>query len=94
MKSSAIPCKYIFISPPSMDVLEKRLRDRGTESEESILIRLDAASKECQYGSEGGNFDAIVVNNDLEAAVSDIIQHLTQWYPTFDFRADNKKAAE
>ena len=77
-----------------MDVLEKRLRDRGTESEESILIRLDAASKECQYGSEGGNFDAIVVNNDLEAAVSDIIQHLTQWYPTFDFRADNKKAAE
>lgn len=77
-----------------MNVLEKRLRDRGTESEESIVLRLGAASKECLYGSEKGNFDAVVVNNDLESAMSDIIQYLTLWYPTFDFSSDNKKAAE
>ena len=77
-----------------MDVLEKRLRDRGTESEESMLIRIGAASEECLYGSKEGNFDAVVVNNDLESAVSVIIQYLTQWYPAFDFSADNTKAAQ
>jgi guanylate kinase len=85
VKSSKLPCKYVFIAPPSMEVLENRLRNRGTESEENILIRLATASQELQYGVTVGNFDAIIVNNDIETAVADVIQHLRSSYPSFDF---------
>jgi guanylate kinase len=85
VKSSKLPCKYVFIAPPSMEVLENRLRNRGTESEESILIRLATASEELQYGVTEGNFDAVIVNNDIETAVAEIIKHLRSSYPTFDF---------
>jgi guanylate kinase len=41
---------YIFIMPPSMEELECRLRERGTETEESLQRRLDAAREEIEYG--------------------------------------------
>lgn len=41
---------YVFIMPPSMEELECRLRDRGTESAESLQRRLDAAKEEIEYG--------------------------------------------
>lgn len=85
MKKSTLACKYLFISPPSMALLEDRLRSRGTESEESIVVRLQAASEEVDFGSSEGNFDAVVVNSDLENAVAEIVAYLKQWYPGFDF---------
>lgn len=59
----------IFIMPPSFEVLEHRLRRRGTESEEMIAGRLKAARKEITYA---GNCEYIVVNNRLEDAVEDV----------------------
>jgi len=59
---------YAFIKPPSMEVLEKRLRDRKTETEESIKKRLNKAREELQFGEEKGNFDVVIVNDDLEDA--------------------------
>jgi guanylate kinase len=41
---------YIFIMPPSMEELECRLRERGTETEGSLQKRLDAAREEIEYG--------------------------------------------
>lgn len=41
---------YIFIKPPSMEELEKRLRGRATESEESLQSRLTAAQEDMVYG--------------------------------------------
>jgi guanylate kinase len=55
----------IFISAPSMDVLEQRLRARGTDSEESIRVRLHNARKEMEHG---GLFRYVVVNDDLDTA--------------------------
>lgn len=43
--------QYLFIKPPSLDVLEQRLRDRGTETEESIGRRLSAVQREMDYGN-------------------------------------------
>ncbi len=57
----------IFVMPPSIEVLEQRLRTRGTESEESIQKRLGRSSKEL---GEAGKFDVTIVNDDLERAVS------------------------
>jgi guanylate kinase len=85
VKSSSLPCKYIFIAPPSIEELEMRLRNRATESEESILVRLENASNEMKFGETEGNFDAFVTNADLEAAFSEIVYNLQYWYPHFDF---------
>lgn len=63
--------RYIFIAPPSAEILEERLRGRGTESEESLRRRISNARSEIEYGLEAGNFDAIVYNDDLEKAVED-----------------------
>ena len=60
----------IFILPPSREELEKRLRGRGTESEESILKRLNAIEFEAL---ESEKYDYKVVNDVIERAVSEIL---------------------
>ncbi|KAK7158627.1 hypothetical protein R3I94_005075 [Phoxinus phoxinus] len=59
---------YVSIQAPSMDILEKRLRDRKTESEESLQKRLHAAKVDVEISKEPGLFDAIIINDDLDAA--------------------------
>uniref|UniRef100_A0A673X3T8 Guanylate kinase 1b n=1 Tax=Salmo trutta TaxID=8032 RepID=A0A673X3T8_SALTR len=59
---------YVSIQPPSMEILEKRLRDRNTETEESLLKRLEAARVDMELSNEPGVFDMLIVNDDLEEA--------------------------
>jgi guanylate kinase len=56
----------IFVMPPSIEELEKRLRKRGTDSEPEILIRLKKAREEIGLAK---NFDFVVVNDDLDKAL-------------------------
>ncbi len=56
----------IFIAPPNLEELEKRIRGRGTESEESINARLNRAKKEMQAMNE---FDFVIINDDLNKAL-------------------------
>jgi len=58
----------VFIKPPSLSVLEQRLRARSTETEESLQKRLQASKAELAYGEEPGNFHIIIVNDKLEDA--------------------------
>ncbi|MDX2255196.1 MAG: guanylate kinase [Pseudanabaenaceae cyanobacterium bins.39] len=58
--------KRIFIAPPSMAVLEERLRDRSTDSEEQITKRLHHAEVEIAAAAE---FDLTIVNDDLDLAL-------------------------
>lgn len=60
----------IFLAPPSYAELEKRLTGRGTETEESVRMRLETAKHELTLAPE---FDYIVVNNTVEQAVSDVL---------------------
>lgn len=60
----------IFILPPSMDVLEQRLRGRGTETEEKVQLRLAQAKNEIR---RAGEFKYIITNDDLERAAGDIL---------------------
>lgn len=57
---------YISIQPPSMEILEKRLRDRKTESEESLQKRLRAAKVDMEFSKEPDVFDVVIVNDVLE----------------------------
>jgi guanylate kinase len=54
----------VLIVPPSMEVLEQRLRGRGTDSEEAIRERLDKAGWELEFAA--GKFDHDLVNDKLE----------------------------
>jgi guanylate kinase len=58
----------LFVMPPSIEVLEQRLRKRGTESEESIQKRLGRSAKEL---NEASKFDVTIVNDNLERAVEE-----------------------
>jgi len=59
----------IFVNAPSLDELEKRLRARGTDSEESIRTRMDNAVREIEVGS---TFQYQIVNDDLQKAVEEL----------------------
>lgn len=60
----------IFVMPPSFDVLYKRLSGRGTETEEQIKGRMEAALKEI---AKADMYTYIVVNDDLDDAVDDVL---------------------
>ncbi|KAK2496992.1 hypothetical protein MC885_019601 [Smutsia gigantea] len=58
----------IFVQPPSLDVLEQRLRLRNTETEESLSKRLAAARADMESSKEPGLFELIIVNDNLDKA--------------------------
>lgn len=59
----------VFIIPPSIDELKKRLIDRNTETPQKIMDRLDRAKDEVKLIY---NYDYIVVNDDVEMAIKKI----------------------
>lgn len=69
----------IFVQPPSVDVLEARLRGRGTESEESLKKRLDKAIKELDYYPK---FDVVILNDVLAEAVAEARQKIDTFIQT------------
>ncbi len=60
----------IFVLPPSMEELERRLRDRKTDSDETIRKRMLAARSEIERGV--ASYDYIVVNDDIERAFQEL----------------------
>lgn len=67
----------VFILPPSLEVLAQRLRGRGTDAEEVIARRLAAAGEEMRHV---GEFDYVIINDDLEQALADLlaVSHATR----------------
>ncbi len=60
----------IFIMPPNMEILESRLRNRGSEEEDDVIRRLKIAIKEIERCRN--EYDYVVINDDLQDAVDDI----------------------
>jgi guanylate kinase len=61
--------RFVFLAPPSLDVLVQRLSGRGTESADAVVARLERAQVELAAEEE---FDEVVVNNDVEAAAREL----------------------
>ncbi|XP_031102859.1 guanylate kinase 2 [Ipomoea triloba] len=72
VRASSLEAIFIFITPPSFEKLEKRLRARGTETEEQVQKRLRNAKEELKQGQSPGLFDHILVNDDLETCYKDL----------------------
>ncbi|XP_030016086.1 guanylate kinase isoform X2 [Sphaeramia orbicularis] len=68
IKQTDLNAIYISIQPPSTEILEKRLRDRKTESEDSLQRRLRAAKVDMEFSKEAGVFDVVIVNDNLDVA--------------------------
>jgi guanylate kinase len=66
----------IFIMPPSLEELGKRLRMRSTETADNIARRLEKARTEITFSDK---FDKVITNDDLEKAVSEAIQAVSQF---------------
>ena len=61
----------VFIKPPSIQELKRRLVNRGTDAPEVIKKRIERASMELTYAKK---FDKVVVNDDLETAKKEIVK--------------------
>ncbi|PYH47692.1 guanylate kinase [Aspergillus saccharolyticus JOP 1030-1] len=72
VKRTDLNARFLFLAPPSVEELERRLRGRGTETEESLNKRLTQAKNELEYAKEPGAHDKIVVNDDLEKAYAEL----------------------
>ena len=66
----------VFIMPPSVDELEKRLRARNTESEDKLKMRVEKAEKELILAPK---FDRILVNEDLEKSKQEIVDLISNF---------------
>lgn len=69
----------VFIAPPSLEILEERLRGRGTETEEQIHQRLSIAQNELKLAKL---YDFSLVNDDLETCVHQLSELIDKWQNT------------
>ena len=69
----------IFIEPPSLDVLFKRLKNRATETEKSLNKRIEKATYEMKFCS---SFDLIIINDRLEKAKKDAFEKVSKFLET------------
>ena len=74
-------CLAVFVRAPSMEVLENRLRGRGTEDEASLKARLDKAAFETSFES---SFDHSIINDDLDVAAAELIALTRSFISSFD----------
>ena len=69
----------IFIEPPSVEELKKRLNRRGTETAESLATRLNKATYELSFKD---HFDNVIVNDDLEKACKEAVDIVSNFLTT------------
>jgi len=68
VRKSGLDAIFVFIAPPSEEELVTRLKGRGTDTEESIAVRVANAKQEMESIQEPGLFDFLIVNEDLDSA--------------------------
>ncbi|CAG9581307.1 unnamed protein product [Danaus chrysippus] len=78
IKQTDLDPLLVFVMPPNIEQLEKRLRARNTEQEDALKKRLETASREIVYGQEPGNFHIIIVNDNLDKAYSELRDFVSQ----------------
>ena len=69
MRAKLPEARLVFIAPPSFEELERRLRERASDSVESIATRLANARGEMDAARD---YDVVIVNDDLERATDEL----------------------
>lgn len=83
---------YIFLMPPSMSELEKRIRSRATETEAQIISRLGKAKSEMEYKNK---YDYVIVNDTVESVINRIECIITaEKHRSFRFNENEQQIKE
>jgi len=81
IKKSEITCKYIFISPPSIEELKRRLESRGTETVDSVSRRMATVNSAMEYSKSENSYDIVIVNTDLDVAYNELKTYILGLFP-------------
>jgi guanylate kinase len=80
VKNTQMNARFVFIKPPSLQILEQRLRARATESEESLQRRLHEVQGDLDMASQPGIFDIVIINDDLDKAYGELKSFIQSHY--------------
>ncbi|UJR25907.1 hypothetical protein I4U23_007255 [Adineta vaga] len=72
IRNTDLSAIFIYISPPSYEILEQRLRGRKTDSEAAIEKRLTEAKESMEFSKEPGVYDRVILNDQLDVAYQSI----------------------
>ncbi|KPI94798.1 Guanylate kinase [Papilio xuthus] len=81
VKKTDLDPLLVFVMPPSIEELERRLRARNTEQEDALKKRLETARREIEFGEQPGNFHIIILNDNLDKAYSDLCEFISKNVP-------------
>ena len=84
-KASPLDCKYFFIAPPNLDVLERRLQDSQKYNKVQIEMRMEAASKQMDEGMDDTKYDQLVINENKMRSYVELVSVICSWYPSVDY---------
>lgn len=88
LKDQNYPARFIFLAPPEMSELERRLRQRGLDDAEKVKARLEIAKEELEKAKVEGFHDVTFVNDDLESTYKDLESYI------FGFDVDKIDSSE
>eukprot|EP00842_Homolaphlyctis_polyrhiza_P004261 jgi/Hompol1/4836/HPOL_003927-RA len=86
IKRLNLGAKFLFIQPPSIEELEKRLRGRKTETEESLARRLQSAQESLDYAAQPGAYDCTIINDDQDKAYAELENFVIKTWPSLGGR--------
>lgn len=81
LQEKKFPVYSVFVVPPSIEALESRLMNRGSETAEQRQLRLDNAKAQIEFGTQNRNFNCILVNDNLDECYSRLMEQLRSWFP-------------
>ncbi|CDF41056.1 unnamed protein product [Chondrus crispus] len=73
--------RLVWIAPPSLEALEERLLQRGTETSETLKIRLDTATREISYAATNSVFDFTIINENEDEAYGELRDYINKELP-------------
>jgi guanylate kinase len=80
VKRTDMNARYVFIRPPSVEELARRLRERGTETDESFQKRMATVQDDLTFADQPGSYDLIIVNEHLEDAYQKLRKFILDHY--------------
>ena len=83
-RATPLDIKYMFITPPSIDVLEDRLLGAQRYNPAAIDEKLEAAPDQIDRGMNDAAFDACITNDELEASFNEVVYQIMGWYDGAD----------
>ena len=76
MKDINYPARFVFLTAPTMEELERRLRLNNTFSEEKVQARMQGAKDDIKHSEIEGFYKKVIINDDLTSAVDELEQFL------------------